>query len=726
MAFLRTTNWMWTPDWTPQDEETARLVYFRKSLFLEQAPARATIRITADTRYKLYVNDALYEVGPSKGDDKVWFADELDIAARLRAGENVLAVAVLRYPRAGEAGNHSLFRTRMPGLFIDGIEADGWRCHVDRNVCFYAEEERFAPLIIHENASADAAALGWKKAGFDDSAWEQARRYSDAELADVLREERLAARTIPFMARKPHRFALPVREIPAHEEASFVLDAGEEMCAYPRLAVSGGAGAQIELLYAECYVTGRGKADRLDARNGHLEGYIDRYTVLGETDEVYEPYWFRTFRFIRVTVRAGEQPLTLRDFAYEETGYPLEVGTEVATSDSSLAPIWDMSLRTLRRCMHETYMDCPYYEQLQYAMDARSQILYTYAISADDRLARKTIDDFSRAQRPDGLLNCSYPNMTTNVIPGFSIYYILMVHDHMMYFGDKALVRRVMPVIERILGFFECHRRPDGLVDKVGGVNGKAPLWSFIDWAGPWMPTEGMPTAGLNGPITMESLLYVLGLQRAAELCEYIARPKDAEEYRAQAKALQRAVRGGCMDENGMLTDGPGRCEVSQHAQVFGILTDTLTAEEGRRNLLRTIRDRSYTQCTVAMCMYLFRAMEQTGLYEYTDQYWDVWRRMIQNGCTTCVEAEDYARSECHAWGALVLYELPCVVLGVRPAAPGYERIRVSPVPGYLTSASGTVRTPRGDIHVRWEKRGETLNVAVQCPDELQDAIIGA
>ena len=34
-------------------------------------------------------------------------------------------------------------------------------------------------------------------------------------------------------------------------------------------------------------------------------------------------------------------------------------------------------------------------------------------------------------------------------------------------------------------------------------------FWSFIDWAQEWNPTSGMPPAGLKGPITMESLLYL-------------------------------------------------------------------------------------------------------------------------------------------------------------------------------------------------------------------------
>ena len=717
------SNWIWTPDWTGEDAEQARLVFFRKTLVLSGVPKSLPLRITADTRYKLYINGALVQFGPSKGDNTIWYVDSVELAPWLRPGKNALAVSVLRYPEDREKGNHSLFRTKSPGLYIEGPGTDGWRCAVDRGTAFYAEEERFAPLWIHEKAEGNAALVGWKEPGFDDSGWLTVRPYAEEELPALLRPENLVPRTIPYMQRTLHSFELPVKKIPAHTEERFVLDAGEEMCAFLRLRLSGGRGAKIELLQSECYVTEKGKENRLDARHGHLEGYADTYTVSGAEQEVYEPYCFRTFRFLQVTVQTAEEPLTIISLDYEETGYPLTVRTEVSTSDESLGPIWDISLRTLRRCMHETYMDCPFYEQLQYAMDTRSQILYTYAVSADDRLARKAIDDFSRAQRPDGLLNCSYPNMNTNVIPGFSIYYILMLHDHMMYFGDKALVRRYLPTAERILGFFHAHMTADGLVDKIGGVNGKAPFWSFIDWALDWLPTEGMPTAGLEGPITMESLLYLLGLQKAAELCAWVE-DGHAALYREQAEKIKAAVRAGCMDADGMITDGPGSALLSQQAQVFGILTGTLSLDEGRRNLLRSIEDRRIAQCTVAMCYYLFRAMEQVGLYDYTNRYWDIWRRMIANGCSTCVEAEGYARSECHAWGALALYELPSVILGVRPAAPGYETISVRPVPGTLRSASGLVHTPKGDLRVAWEKRQGELALTIDGDEETLKRIV--
>ena len=110
--------------------------------------------------------------------------------------------------------------------------------------------------------------------------------------------------------------------------------------------------------------------------------------------------------------------LQIGSFAYMETGYPLNAVTEVETSDASLKPVWDISLRTLRRCMHETYIDCPYYEQLQYAMDSRLEILYTYMVSGDDRLARKCMEDFRCSAHADGMINsCSQMCIRDSIYP---------------------------------------------------------------------------------------------------------------------------------------------------------------------------------------------------------------------------------------------------------------------------------------------------------------------
>lgn len=710
------TNWIWMRNWTAEDKEEAALVLFRKEIDIQRMPQKGIIQVSADSRYKLYVNGQLAEIGPCKGDRQIWFADKVNLMPYLKKGKNVLAVRVLRYPTVQNKGCFGIYRTEFPGFFAEGkilddegkeysLDArDGWKVRKDENFHIVSESELFAPLQILENTRGALWQAGWMNPGYDTEGWEAPYRYSDMNQA--VSPGNLQKRPIPFLFRKESRFGDVVQTqdkiiskeewqkflngeqsilIPPNAKVSVEISAGVERTAYLHLALEQGAKAQISILQSEGYVLGgeRGdlkvpvKGNREDYKAGFLAGFTDHYICAGfgtkESPEVYEPFWFRTFRFIRFEMKTYEEPLVLRNFTYTETGYSLNVQTKADASDERFKKIWEISERTLRCCMHETYEDCPFYEQLQYAMDIRAQILYTYAISADDRLARKCMEDFRRSQRYDGLLNCAAPRYDASVIPGFSIYYILMLYDHMMYFGDKELLENHMPTVEGILQFFHRNRNSKGYVEKIGGLNGKARFWSFIDWAVEWENTTGIPPAVLKGPVTMESLLYILGLQKAAKIAEYLDRKEQSALLMQRAEQVQEAVRTFCTGKDGMLQDGPGIEEYSQHTQVFAVLTDTVAGEQAKENLRKTILYKEkYSQCSVAMVYYLFRALEKTGMYELTESYWNIWQRMIDKYTTTCVEDEVQERSECHAWGALILYELPSVILGIRPSAPGY------------------------------------------------------
>ncbi len=758
------SGWVWTPQPCPQDAPCA--CRFRKVLKLAQAPRHALCRITADSRYLLLVNGVPVCRGPRKGDDKVWFYEELDLSPFLHAGENVLAAVVLRYPQGSDRGNRSVWRMALPALAAAGeVELEGgpalawqtdasWKAQRADDLRIHGDYAETRRLFVQEDARGEAALQGWQLPDYDDSAWPAAAEYPRGTFHPAVSPAFLRPRPIPLLYETPRRFSLfclregaaaragleaLLREdapltLPPHTVVTAELSAARLTTGYLELAVSGGAGGTVKLLSAEGYcrpdaTQGTGKGDRLDSASGVLSGPTDRYTVGGygtpERPEAYEPFWFRAFRFVRVRVATGDTPLTLHRIAYRETGYPLTVQTQVETSDPSLAAIWTISENSLRACMHETYEDCPAYEQLQYLMDTRAQALYTYAAAADDRLGRQAIDDFARSQRADGLLNGCYPAYKPNVIPGFSIYYILMLHDHMLYFGDAALVRRYLPTVERILAFFDwLMDEALGLVQPLPGGSGfGSPYWGFVDWAKGW--EIGIPPAAQAGPLTMDSLLYCLGLAAAEELAAFAGRTGLAAEYRQRAMQLREGVRRHCAGRDGMLQDGPGLEQYSQHVQVFAALTGTLTGPEARRALERTLGGDTIPQCTVAMGFYLFRALEQCGLYAHTGRLWDKWRAMLADHLTTCVESDgSYARSDCHAWGALALYELPAAVLGVRPAAPGWAKVRFAPSVGTLTHASGQVITPKGLIRASWALENGALRKHITLPDGMEAEVV--
>jgi alpha-L-rhamnosidase len=496
--FTEKSNWIWTAG--PYDAENASIIYFRKELELEQDVKSAVFRISADSRYRLYVNGISLVQGPCKGDNQVWYYDEVELKKVLQSGVNVFAAIVLRYPEGREKGNCSIGRTEMPGFYFEGniTLEDGkeltfgadetWKSFYQDKVKIIKNNAHFDPICITEVAEGDRRTLGWKGAGFNDCEWSAVKAYLKFNVKKAISPGGLSPRPIPFMYEKTCNFESVVcartpetnekewekliseqqsLTIPPNTKNIIEISAGVEETAFLETAFIGGKGAKLSVLSSEAYVYEPKqvngvhslplKGDRTDYIKGHLEGFTDTYVVGGygtaDQAEEYEPYWFRTFRFVQITVETGEEPLTVTKLSYRETGYPLEVQTKVETSDESLKGVWDISERTLRRCMHETYEDCPFYEQLQYAMDTRAQILYTYNVSADDRLARKAIDDFFRSQRYDGLVSSCYPTDRPNVIPGFSLYYILMIHDHMMYFGDKKLVEKYMPSVERVIQF---------------------------------------------------------------------------------------------------------------------------------------------------------------------------------------------------------------------------------------------------------------------------------
>lgn len=756
-------GWIWTPDWTTKDQQVPRLVLFRKVLTLEGTIDGAKLFVSADSRYKLYVNGQFIEVGPLKGNLKKWYRDKVDIAAYLHSGENVIAVEVLRYPDIHLAGNYGVMRTKIPGLYMTGviktnhattalIADNSWMTFNDRQFEIISEANDFAPMQIYEKVAGTAHLSSWLTTTDKLANWHPAEVYASTELPQVLQPDQLIERTVPYMQRALKRFKgvkqLVQTDVPryrwnslladdqpliigAHQQAIVEFTAEAEQTGYLNLAVANGLGTQIKIIQSEAYVlpetevvnglTIHQKADREDCENGYLDGFFDTYAVGGygtmNSPEEYVPFWFRTFRFIRLEITTGNQPLTLAKFNYETTGYPLEITTHVETSDASLKDIWKLSERTLKRCMHETYEDCPYYEQQQYVMDTRAQILYTYAVSADDRLARKAIDDFKCSQNPDGTLNASAPNFEENVIPTFAIYYIWMVHDHMMYFDDHQLLKENLPTIERLLTYFDHNLTAEGYLKNLGGLNGISRYWSFVDWTTQWNATSGVPTAVKQGPVTIESLLYLYGLQAAIGIATHLGFNELSQKYQQQAENLKVAIRKYCIGRDGMIQDGPGIDEYSQHAQVFGILTGVLSNAQGRTNLMRTIKHRrSYAQCSVAMSFYLFKALKTVGIYEQSNQYWDIWRRMLEKNCTTSVEAEAGERSECHAWGALALYELPTTILGVSPASPGYRAVNIKPTPGYLKWAKGAVKTPVGMVKVNWKLVNQRLVLSYESP----------
>ena len=714
-----------------------------------------SLRISANSRYRLWFNGKAIGSGPLKGDAGCWYYDEYDLTEQLRQGNNVLAVKVVAYPSyaASATGNYGplsiMSNGAGPYLMIDGrlTGARGralaelttghapWLAAPDRAVDWELEPMSFW-MGAMERVDGRSLPQGWpahpEPEGFTaaEVLWPAYGSPSDRAYG-LIPPLPLQARTLPLLYEIPGQFAqtmphkdadrLPIpfdgltgEAILAPNAAySIELDAQVLKTGFFVLPMGGGADSRIRIRYAESYYqygpSGPVKGRRDDAA-GTLIGHEDHYIVSGR-EVSYEPFWFHTFRFVRIEADIGDTPLTLGVPWYLETGYPLAELSEIQSSTNWAEPVWDISLRTLKRCMHETYEDCPYYEQLQYTMDTRLQILFTYMVSGDTRLAERAMEDYHRSLLPEGILQSRYPSLQPQVIPGFSIFFILMLEDYHWQTGEAKFIRRYRPTVDAILEWFHRRIGKDGLLEHMG-------YWEFADWVEGW--ERGVPRACRLGPSTIHNLLYAYGLQRAARLNRITGRRELATEYEKRANDILYRVDIACWsDQAGLYTEGPGFVEYSQHAQVFAVLTGMARGKRAKSILKKAMALEDIAQCSYAMKFYLFRALETAGLYDWTDALWQDWKGMLDLGLTTCPEDFVGVRSDCHGWSALPLYEFTRCILGVKPTAPGWEKIRIEPKVLSFADFSGKVITPKGLVTVGWKKSDAKFMISGRVPDGI-------
>ena len=747
--------WIHAPDEAYQTigRLPTEIVYFRRTFDIV-GKCSLKMHISASTRYKLYVNGHFVINGPCRGDNITQYYDTLELGEYLVAGDNIIAIKVISYPPR-EARTEKYYgpiwaMSNAAGacLLVEGFVTDEsgnqledlstgrsqWLAHVDNATDwhFFMHTEWLGSMEIVDGTNIPH---GWMDAKNPPGNWLEAVIKLTAESRDKVFGAfpvfPLYERPIPYMYLKEEKFVdqMPLREsdnpgmdfkegkavLEPNQKYALELNAGALTCGYFRLPVAGGRGAKVVIIYAECYAEENPgkiylkKGIRDDWQNYRVLGHEDVYYPSGG-DETYEPFWLRTFRFIRIEVETSDEQMTLAMPYYIETGYPLEEKSWVKTDQEWTSQIWDVSKRTLKLCMFETYMDCPYYEQLQYIMDTRAQILFTYMLSGDTRLARRTISDFNASVMSMGLMQARYPSEYPHIIPGFSLYWICMLEDYYWQTGDVSILKRYRSVIDGILDWFDRKTGELGLVENLG-------YWELVDWVIEWSHLQGVPAATLEGPSTIQNLHYAYGLQVAARINQLVGRPELANEYETRAKNVKKLVDELCWSESAsMYREGPSYEEYTQHAQIWAVLTGLAKGEKAAGIMLKAITEPDVLQCSFAMQFYLFRALDEAGLYHETEDLWQIWKDLLDLRLTTIFEAPAMPRSDCHAWGALPLYEFTTRFLGVRPSAAGWEEILIEPKAFFIKEIQGKVHTPKGDVSVQCEIKDGILTLSGTAP----------
>lgn len=718
---------------------------FRRSLELPAKPGRFVVHVTADARYQLWVNGEPVLRGPQASDPAEWRYDSLDLAPWLRAGANVIAARIVGY---GDLTPYPSMGLRTAFLLQGDTAAErladtgpAWKViRADAYTPFRADRDRLNTfIVVGPGDQVDGArySWGWQTAAFDDAGWVAPRVLGPGLPhgwgTDV--DYWLKPRSIPLLEETPERLARVVRAkgvtppaefpakaapftVPAGTKAAILLDQGRLTNAYPQLTVSGGRGASVTLRYAEGLVDAQGQKGHRDAHEGReLRGVGDRFLPDGDRARHFAPMDFRTYRYLQLDIETGAEPLVIEDLSGVFTGYPFRENARFASDDPALAKIWEVGWRTARLCAIDTYMDCPYYEQLQYIGDTRLQALISFYVSGDDRLVRNALELYDRSRIPEGLTQSRYPSFSPQLINTFSLFWVDMLHDYWRHRSDDAFLRARLTGVQAVLAWFEAR------IDPATGLLGPLPYWTFVDWADEWGWNEavgigGEPSGAHTGGSSIVTLHYVGTLRRAAELCRALGRDDLAPRYEKTVAALLAAVNRHCWDASRRLyADTPAKDIFSQHANVFAVLSGAVTGDAARDLIARVADDTSIIQATTYFRFYLLRALKETGLGDQYLSRLGPWHDMLARGLTTFAEKPDPTRSDCHAWSATPVYEFLATVCGIEPASPGFATVRIAPHLGHLRRVDAMMPHPRGEIAVALRLEDTTLHAEVTLPD---------
>ncbi|KAH7152597.1 Six-hairpin glycosidase-like protein [Dactylonectria macrodidyma] len=798
---LLDTTWIWHPQWTDYAEGSAGgFVHFRKSLTLEEIPASPlNIQITADTKYKLYINGCLIQSGPVKGDKHLWFYDDLDIQPHLKLGVNHIGVHVLRFYHATPYAT-SFPRMRIPGLFVRtpdvheretfGVQSDStWEAALDLSRRLRIDQKEDDFLNVYEDVNINGNGhLNWvavqcldlpKSHGISPPWVLSPRLIPFSQITPVaLKAVHNIQSVVPretwegilIGLGKDQPTAKTLR-LPAGTSHHLELEANHHLTAllHFRFQRPEKRGSMLRITYSECYEDApdfvpyvRCKGDRCDS-DKRLYGPEDRYHFEGRAgaesavslhytanstgEEIFSPFHFRTLRYMALDIDVDEDcDLVLNGIDLDMTHYPLKITGSVKvpdTPENSIYPaMWEVSSRTLTNCMHDCYEDCPFYEQLQYAMDVRSSCLFTYYASGDDRMARQAIIQLHNSYRPGlGLIESRSPCHQLQIIPNFSLFWICTVVDHFEHFGDVSFTRQFLPVCDGILESFS------GRIDKGLGLvscqkSVMATYWDFVDWTKEWKPMGIPPAAERSGYQTYTNMLYAYTLRQLATIVGLVGRPGLKDEYEFRADAIVGAVRNHCrageLFTDGLASAGPEEA-FSQHTQIWAILSGAMAGKTARDVLSQCLpilqassapTSRTFIKPSLAMSFYTLRALSAVGESLYDDAFhgiWQPWREQLSLNLTTWCEDDVTQRSDCHAWSCAPLYEMTAEVAGIRPAEPGWTVIGFKPRTGLFSEFEGMVplggKLAPGVAHVSWRRGNAKVSVSLELQNISEEAI---
>jgi alpha-L-rhamnosidase len=773
-------SWVTVPKASPYDYG---IYMFRKTVDLAAKPASFVVHVSADNRYKLFINEKLVSLGPARGDLSHWNFETVDVSPYLKSGKNTFAALVWNEGEDKPEGQVS-FRT---GFILQG--ATELESIVNTNVTWKClQDSSFAPFRVviptyyvagtGEIRNFSAHPKQWQKTDFDDSDWNAAKPFGNGLPKTMLGQWgntngwMLVPSPIPQMEMTEERLKklvytegvfdvgfgmsdvgnaqksdilnpklnilnqksdnpnlknldFPAQKatitIPKQSVVTLVLDQTYLTNAYPTVLFSGGKNASISISYAEAlYSKFPQKGNRNETKDKVFLGRKDSLISDGTGGQQFTPLAYRTYRYVQLRIVTQAEPLVLNDIYGTFTGFPFEYRAKMSANNAEMDKILDIGWRTARLCAVETYMDCPYYEQLQYIGDTRIQALVSLFNAGDERLVKNALNQIDFSRQPEGVTMSRFPTATPQYIPTFSLWYIGMLQDYSRYGRDVAFVKGKLGGVRSILDYFKNYQQADGSLKNV-------PQWMFSDWVEAKNWQAGIGPMSANGNSAMLDMQLLWAYQVASDLETKLGMPAFAAQYQIEIDRLKKTIWEKYWDaDKKLFADRIEKDGYSQHTNTLAILTGLLNPEQSAQMAQQLLTNKELTTASIYFKYYVHQALIKAGMGNDYLKWLDKWRENINSGLTTWAEMSDVdqSRSDCHAWGSSPNIEFFRTVLGIDSDGLGFSKVKIEPHLGQITKIGGQIPHPQGVVSVQYQLERNKWHIEIELPKTVTGTLV--
>jgi len=496
-------------------------------------------------------------------------------------------------------------------------------------------------------------------------------------------------------------------------DVELVYDLGEQNCGYYDFELLADEGVEIDIYGIE-HITKQGVLQHSrHNRNGMTyitRSGINRFTSLKR----------RSGRFIFITFRKQQSPIRIWKLQLIESTYPVNSIGAFQCSDSRLDNIWEISERTLKLCMEDTYTDCPLYEQTLWVGDARNEALFAFPVFGATDIAKKCIRLAGQSLERFPITGCQVPSAWECILPAWSFLWSISVWDYYWYSGDKEFLEEVWHwVIKNLKG-----------AESLIGNNGlfSARMWNMFDWSG---------IDDNHDTVLHCSMLIVGAIEAALKCADVLKDEKNKMWLNNLRKKLVKNInklwdgnKGAYRDS--IHNDGKLSNSTSQHTSFLAILYDIIESKNygtALENMLNPPKEMIKVGAPFAI-LYFYEALEKVGKDDdIIKSIYESYLPMLEANATTVWEtfpSSDFrpgdfpTRSHCHAWSSAPLYFLNRIILGIRQTAIGGKEFTISPRLNGLAWANGTVATIHGPLFVSWKLIKNKLVVNIKSPENVK------